>query len=189
MRRFQNPSAGPTPAAFATLAAIAALTSFALAPRTAEAQSGSILDRMRERAAERAQSQTENEAGERVDSAVDKTVDCAFNPIECAKKAPAPGTTPTSTQTPPAGTPGATPAADATEWYAESQGKRVGPMPRGELDALVTRGEVKPETLVWREGMSGWTAAGSVDELAPAFKKVPPPLPPQRSGPPPLPSR
>ena len=36
----------------------------------------------------------ENEAGERVDSAVDKSVDCAFNPVECAKKVPVPGSTP-----------------------------------------------------------------------------------------------
>lgn len=179
----------PTPTTFIALSGLAALAAIVLAPGAAQAQSGSILDRMRERATERAQTQTENEAGERVDSAVDKSVDCAFNPVECAKKVPVPGSTPTTTQTPPAGAPGAAPAADTTEWYAESQGKRVGPMPRGELDSLVTRGEVKPETLVWREGMSAWTPAGSVDELAPVFKKVPPPLPPQRSGPPPLPSR
>lgn len=189
MTRFATWTKGVAPTVVAPLAVLTALATIVLAPPTAQAQAGSILDRMRERAAARAQTRTENEAGERVDAAVDKSVDCAYDPIECAKKVPTPGTKPNSTETPPASAPGAAPAADTAQWYAESQGKRVGPMPRGELDALVTRGEVKPETLVWREGMSGWTAAGSVDELAPAFKKVPPPLPPQRSGPPPLPSR
>ena len=149
-----------------------------LASTSAPAQSNGIVDRMRERAASRAETQTENEAGERVDSAVDKTVDCMFNPIECAKKTPA---------TTPAGAEAATAAADTSEWYAESQGQRVGPMPRTQLDSMVTSGQVTPQTLVWREGMSAWTPAGQVAELGESFKKVPPPLPPQKSGPPPLP--
>lgn len=171
-------------------AGLAVLVALAAAPVGAQ----SVFDRMRERATERAQTQTENEAGERVDSAVDQGVDCMFDPVACAKKVPT-GTAPAGT--PPAGEPGgppggqagAAPAADASEWYAESQGQRVGPMPRSQLDALVVKGEVKTETLVWREGMSAWTPAGAVPDLAPVFKKVPPPLPPQRSGPPPLPSR
>jgi len=151
-----------------------------LQSEAAWAQSNSIVDRMRERAASRAETQTENEAGERVDSAVDKTVDCMFNPIECAKKTP-PATTPAGGET-------TTAAADTSEWYAENQGQRVGPMPRTQLDSMVTSGQVTAQTLVWREGMSAWTPAGSVPELGESFKKVPPPLPPQKSGPPPLPT-
>jgi hypothetical protein len=62
-------------------------------------------------------------------------------------------------------------------------------MPRTQLDSMVTGGQVTAQTLVWREGMSAWTPAGSVPELGESFKKVPPPLPPQKSGPPPLPAR
>ena len=162
----------------AMMTAIAAFSLLALAPRSASAQSASILDRVKERAQSRAQSQTENKANEQVDSTVDKTVDCMFNPVECAKKTPAAAPAP--------GEVAPTPVADTTEWYAENQGKRLGPMPRDQLATLVTSGQVTQTTLVWREGMGEWTPAGQVSELGDVFKKVPPPLP-TRSGPPPLP--
>jgi len=172
----------PFPIALAAVAAAFA----GLLSTPAAAQSNSALDRMRERAVGRAQTSTENRANQEVDSAVDKGVDCMFNPIECAKK----------TQTAPAGTtppgePGATGvpnAADTSEWYAESQGQRVGPMPRDQLASMVASGQVTAQSLVWREGFAAWTPAGQVAELGDAFKKVPPPLP-QKSGPPPLPQR
>ena len=175
---------GPAPIAThvrSALGGAALLLLFALIgattlPTPAGAQS--VLDRMRERAASQAETQTEAEANERVDSAVDKTVDCVFNPVACAKQTPA--------ATPPAGAPAAG-AADASQWYAEQNGNRVGPMPRSQLDAMVAGGQLNASSLVWRVGMAAWTAAGQVAELADAFKKVPPPLP-SRSGPPPLPS-
>jgi hypothetical protein len=149
-----------------------------LAPQSAGAQS--ILDRVRERASSRAQSETERKANERVDSAVDQTVDCMFDPVTCAQNAK-PAETPGSTET-------AAPAeADDAEWYAEQSGSRVGPMPRSQLDSMVTAGQITAQTLVWREGLEDWTAAGRIPELAERFKKVPPPLP-KSSGPPPLPS-
>ena len=178
----------PRPAA-ALPALLALVTAFAgillLAPAPALAQSKSILDRVTERATQRAETTTENKANQEVDATVDKTVDCMFNPVECAKKAqtpPAPG----AGGTPPGGA--APTAADTSEWYAESQGKRVGPMPKTQLATMATSGELTTATLVWKEGMSGWTKAGEVPELGDVFAKVPPPLPP-KSGPPPLPSR
>jgi hypothetical protein len=167
-------------ARFPIAVAMIALAILALAPLRANAQSSSILDRVQERAASRAASQTENKANEQVDSTVDKTVDCMFNPIECAKKTPA--ATPAPGEVAPA------PVVDTSEWYAENQGNRVGPMPREQLAAMVTGGQVTAATLVWREGLGEWTPAGQVPELGDAFKKVPPPLPP-KSGPPPLPSK
>jgi hypothetical protein len=161
--------------------AIIALQILALSPRCANAQSNSILDRVRERTSSRAASQTENRANQEVDETVDKSVDCMFNPIECAKKVK-PETAPG------AGEVGAAPPADTTQWYAEKDGARVGPMPREQLATLVTSGQVTPSTLVWREGMSQWTQASAVPELGDLLKSVPPPLPP-RSGPPPLPTR
>lgn len=147
----------------------------ALAPPIAGAQS--ILDRVRERASSRAQSETERKTNERVDSAVDQTVDCMFDPVTCAENAK------------PAKTPEAAPPAEADgpEWYAEQSGSRIGPMPRSQLDSMVTAGQITAQTLVWREGLKDWTAAGQLPELAEDFKKVPPPLP-RSSGPPPLPS-
>lgn len=35
---------------------------------------------------------------------------------------------------------------------------------------------LKKDTLVWKEGMSGWTAAGEINELKEILAKVPPPL-------------
>jgi hypothetical protein len=165
---------------------LAMTLAFSVAPLPAAAQSNSMLDRMRERAAARAESTTENRAGQQVDSAVDKSVDCMFNPVECAKKAK----TPEPAEAPAPGTPGAPQAAaGASDWYAERQGQRVGPMPHAQLATMISSGEVTGATLVWREGFPAWTAAGQVPELADAFKKVPPPLPPPSAGPPPLPSR
>ena len=166
----------------AMMAAIAAFSLLALAPRSASAQSTSILDRVKERAQSRAQSQTENKANQEADATVDTTVECMFNPVECAKKTPAAAPAPAPAEVVLA------PAADTTEWYAENQGKRVGPMPREQLSTMVTSGQVTATTLVWREGLGEWTAAGQVPELGDVFKKVPPPLP-TRSGPPPLPSK
>jgi len=151
------------------------------------AQAQGLLERMRERAASRTESETENRANRRVDETVDKGLDCVFNPIECARSkkesAPAPSEAPAATPPP------VNAAADATEWYAEQKGEHVGPMAREELGAMITRGDVSAETLVWHEGLKAWTPAGRVSELSAAFKKGPPPLPPKRSGPPPLPAQ
>jgi hypothetical protein len=44
---------------------------------------------------------------------------------------------------------------------------------------MVAAGQLTTDTLVWKAGMSGWTKAGEVGDLAPLFASVPPPLPPQ----------
>jgi len=48
----------------------------------------------------------------------------------------------------------------------------VGSERKGPVDesALIGLGVLQPGTLVWKAGMSGWTAANSVPELAHAFK-------------------
>ncbi|MDR1575648.1 MAG: DUF4339 domain-containing protein [Treponema sp.] len=35
-----------------------------------------------------------------------------------------------------------------------------------------------PQSQVWKQGMPGWAAAGTVQELAPLFAQTPPPPPP-----------
>lgn len=67
-------------------------------------------------------------------------------------------------------------------YYYEKEGEPKGPVPTTDL---LTQG-VRRDTLVWAAGMSTWLAAGQVEELAPLFVAVPPPLP-IRTGPPPLP--
>jgi uncharacterized RDD family membrane protein YckC len=41
-------------------------------------------------------------------------------------------------------------------WHYVVEGQKVGPVSDAELQNLVAAGTVRPETLVWREGMSTW---------------------------------
>lgn len=43
---------------------------------------------------------------------------------------------------------------------------------------------ISKDTLVWFEGLAGWSKAGSIDELAELFKSIPPPI--QKASPQPL---
>ena len=53
------------------------------------------------------------------------------------------------------------------QWYYVDGPHRVGPLSETEWDALIQSGKIQPDTLVWHEGMAGWTA----------FAKIPPPMP------------
>jgi membrane protease subunit (stomatin/prohibitin family) len=82
--------------------------------------------------------------------------------------------------TQPAPAPAAAPAAGppplpTAGWFAGINGRQQGPF---DASALVAQG-VTRDTLVWKNGMDGWVAAGQVPELASVFASVPPPLPPQ----------
>ncbi|GIE91094.1 SPFH domain-containing protein [Actinoplanes regularis] len=65
------------------------------------------------------------------------------------------------------------------EWFAALDGRQQGPFDVATLAGHATSGTLTRETLVWRNGMAGWTAAGQVAELNSVFAAVPPPLPPQ----------
>jgi uncharacterized protein (TIGR00266 family) len=56
--------------------------------------------------------------------------------------------------------------ADAKEWYVAVSGQSVGPMTAAELAAGFRSGQYNQATLIFRQGMSGWTAAGQVPEVA-----------------------
>jgi membrane protease subunit (stomatin/prohibitin family) len=76
--------------------------------------------------------------------------------------------------------PGATPPPLPTEaaWYAGIEGQQVGPFDEKAFAQQVQSGRITRETLIWKQGMSGWVAAGNIPELASLFA-APPPLPPQ----------
>ncbi len=68
------------------------------------------------------------------------------------------------------------------EWYVAEGGQSLGPFGLDELAAAFASRRYDASTLVFRHGMSGWQAAGSVPELAsllagaaPAGPDVPPP--------------
>jgi membrane protease subunit (stomatin/prohibitin family) len=69
--------------------------------------------------------------------------------------------------------PGATAA-----FYVAINGAQVGPFDQGTLTTKIRSGEITRQSLVWKAGMPGWTAAEGVAELQPLFASVPPPLPP-----------
>ena len=45
---------------------------------------------------------------------------------------------------------------------------------------MAQSGQLTKDSLVWKNGMAEWLAAGQVPEVAKLFTQVPPPLPPQK---------
>lgn len=50
-------------------------------------------------------------------------------------------------------------------WFYASEGKQQGPYPEGQFRDLIAQGVVRPDTLVWSEGMSGWQKAAEIPGL------------------------
>ena len=75
--------------------------------------------------------------------------------------------------------PGATPPPKPQEpaFYAVINGQQAGPFPISTLKQMVSQNQLTRETLVWREGMANWQAAGSVSDISSIFGSVPPPIP------------
>src|SRR5215469_12934446 len=65
-------------------------------------------------------------------------------------------------------------------WFYASEGKQQGPFPEGQFRDLVAQGVVRPDTLVWTEGMAGWQKAAEIPGL---IGGVAPPMTPT-GGPP-----
>ncbi len=59
------------------------------------------------------------------------------------------------------------------QWYISRSGSQEGPFTSSQLKELVKAKEVRQDTLVWTEGMAGWTTAESVNGL---FQVIPPPI-------------
>lgn len=69
------------------------------------------------------------------------------------------------------------PLPSAAAFYVGIGGKQQGPYDMAALQGLVRQGALTRNTLVWRQGMASWVAAGTVPELQALFAAVPPPLP------------
>lgn len=67
----------------------------------------------------------------------------------------------------------------AAAFFVAVNGQQSGPHDMAVLNAMAAKGELKRDTLVWRQGMVSWTAAGQVQDLGALFANVPPPLPPK----------
>lgn len=63
-------------------------------------------------------------------------------------------------------------------YHVAINGQTQGPFGQRQIADAVAAGQVTGTTLVWAHGMSGWTAASQVPELASLFAAPPPPPPP-----------
>jgi len=63
-------------------------------------------------------------------------------------------------------------------YHMAVNGQTLGPYDMNALRSQIQSGQLTRETLVWSEGMAGWTAAGQVPDLNSLFGAMPPPPPP-----------
>ncbi len=66
------------------------------------------------------------------------------------------------------------PMPKAPQYHVAIDGVSQGPFPMNTIVDYITKGTINKETLVWSEGMAGWTKAG--EALASKFPSSPPPL-------------
>jgi hypothetical protein len=62
-------------------------------------------------------------------------------------------------------------------WWYVSNNERRGPIGDQELYRLLIDGTLKPNSLVWKQGMKGWLPARQIDELTPLLSSLPPEIP------------
>ncbi len=77
---------------------------------------------------------------------------------------------------PAAGGPTPPPLPGAVPFFVALNGQQAGPFAFEQLRAKAASGEIARDTLVWKNGMAAWSAAGDQPELAGLFQ-TPPPLP------------
>jgi len=69
------------------------------------------------------------------------------------------------------------PVPPSKTFFVAVNGQQTGPYAVPQLQQMMMQGQFTRQSLVWSQGMSGWTAAETVAELAPLFGAVPPPIP------------
>ena len=87
----------------------------------------------------------------------------------------APGAGP---QAGPAAAPAAPPPLPSLQVFVAAGGQQTGPFTAQQLQQQIQGGTLTRDTLVWKQGLAAWTAAGQVPELSSLFGAMPPPLPP-----------
>ncbi len=71
-------------------------------------------------------------------------------------------------------------------FYVVVNGQQAGPFDQQALRRQIEAGQLSRDTLVWRQGMAQWTAAGEITEIQGLFA-TPPPPPAGAGAPPPIP--
>lgn len=70
------------------------------------------------------------------------------------------------------------PPAPTSQYFVAVNGQQSGPFSIQQMQQLAAQGQINAQTLVWKQGMAGWEAAGGVGELAQIFAPAMPPMPP-----------
>jgi len=73
---------------------------------------------------------------------------------------------------------GPPPPPPMTQYFIAVNGQQQGPFDEASFRGMIQAGSVNKDTMVWKNGMAAWTAAGQVAELASLFMNTPPPPPP-----------
>ena len=69
------------------------------------------------------------------------------------------------------------PMEEACRYYLGKDGKQTGPFDKDAVIGEITKGAITRGTLIWKQGMKGWSAAGLFPEFDTLFNETPPPLP------------
>ncbi len=69
------------------------------------------------------------------------------------------------------------PPPPAAQFHASVNGQQM-VVGMQQIQQMIQQNQITKATLMWKQGMAGWTAAGQVPELANLFGAVPPPPPP-----------
>jgi len=89
----------------------------------------------------------------------------------------APGQQQPATQPPAGGGPPPLPVAET--YHVVVNGQQSGPFDMATIQHMISQNQITKESLVWKQGMTTWTAAGQVSSFNNLFGAVPPPIPPQ----------
>jgi hypothetical protein len=79
-------------------------------------------------------------------------------------------------QQPQAGPP---PVPGAVSYFVVVNGQQAGPFDLNTLKQMATQGQINKDSLVWKQGMGQWSAAGTQPDLSAVFGATPPPIPPK----------
>jgi hypothetical protein len=73
---------------------------------------------------------------------------------------------------------------DNPQWYYARDGAQQGPVSEDEIKRLAEAGTLRPQDLVWREGMPQWQPAQQATPYFAGAPVAPPPIPPASPQPP-----
>ena len=72
----------------------------------------------------------------------------------------------------------APPPPPVVQYNVAVNGQTSGPFTLEQLTQMAAQGQFTAQSQVWKQGMAGWAAAGTVAELGSVFAAAPPPPPP-----------